>query len=167
MKPKYKSRKTSNEQGLKSEFQIDETKADRIAIAVSDALGNFAFLMIICAAIAIYILFNVNVIPGVKAFDPAPFNIMDSVLSVFALILTITILISQGRQRRLEKIREEVEFEINVRAEHEITKVLTMLHDIQTKLGIATNDADLEEMKQGLDLDAIKQKVKDKDALSS
>ncbi|QQL50137.1 DUF1003 domain-containing protein [Mucilaginibacter ginkgonis] len=157
-----KQKHPHREHQLKSRLQQDESTADHIAIAISNALGNFAFLVIICAAIIIYILLNVNIIPGVTAFDPPPFNVMDSVLSVFALLLTITILISQGRQRRLEKIREEVEFEINVRAEHEITKVLTMLHEIQNELGIAKKDKDLDEMKQGLDLDVIKMKVKNK-----
>lgn len=47
------------------------------------------------------------------------------------------------RQRKLEKIREQLEFEVNVRAEHEITKVLEILQDIQLKMGIHKKDEEL------------------------
>lgn len=47
----------------------------------------------------------------------------------------------------MENIRQQVEFEVNIHAEKEITKVLEMLHDIHKKLGIQnTEDTELENM---------------------
>ena len=59
----------------------------------------------------------------------------------------------------MENIRAQVEFEVNVRAENEITKILEMLHDIQIKLGIDKHDPQLEKMKETTDLDLLHKKV--------
>ena len=134
---------------------------DRAAIYISDVLGSFWFLCGCLFIIAAYLGWNLGV-AGLRPFDPAPFNVLDTVLSVFALALTILVLISQKRQRRLEKIREQVEFEINVRAENEITKILEMLHDIQHKMGIVKADVELEEMKKQTDIKEIHQNIQDK-----
>lgn len=87
----------------------------------------------------------------------------------FAIILSISVLINQNRQGRIEKIRQQVEFEVNVRAESEITKMLQMLDEVHIKLGINTSeDQDLEKMKQQTDLSEIHQTIdeKQKDAES-
>lgn len=72
----------------------------------------------------------------------------------------MSVLISQNRQRKLEKIREQVEFEVNIRAEKEITKMLEMLHEMQLKMGIRKNDQELEEMKEKLDVNELHEHIK-------
>ena len=81
------------------------------------------------------------------------------VLSIFAIFLSVSVLISQNRLRRLEKVREQVEFEVNVRAEQEITKVLDMLHSIQRKLGIDQPDPELEQMKKNTDVERLHDQI--------
>jgi uncharacterized membrane protein len=81
------------------------------------------------------------------------------VVSIFAIILSVSVLISQNRQRRLEKVRQEVEFAVNVRSEAEITKMLSMLHAIQKKLGMKNEDQELEAMKEKLDIRQLHQKL--------
>lgn len=77
------------------------------------------------------------------------------VVSIFAIILSVAVLISQKRQTKLEKVSQQVEFEINVRAEEEITMVLVMLHAIQKKIGIEDKDAELEQMKEKTDIEQL------------
>lgn len=62
----------------------------------------------------------------------------------------------------MEKVREQLEFEVNVRVETEITKILEMLHDIQRKMGINKSDNELEEMKKELDIDKLHENIKKK-----
>lgn len=155
-------KKTASEPAERLRVAADNatSAADRAALFVSDLLGSIWFLGSCLLAILIYIAWNGGWITGVRPFDPSPFNVLDTVLSVFAIVLTISVLISQKRQRRLEKIREQVEFEVNVKAEKEITKILEMLHEVQTKLGIHKSDAELEEMKKDTDLDQIHENAK-------
>lgn len=152
--------KNNRKQQVKLQTQAD--RPDRIALAVSDVLGSLWFLATFLSFITGYILWNSGVFPGTRRFDHAPFDVLDTILSIFAIVLSISVLISQKRQRHIEKIREEVEFEINVRAENEITKILEMLHEIQQKMGIDKSDSDLEEMKKVLDIDQLHQDIKRK-----
>jgi len=149
---------------MKQRFSIQSpsSASDRFAVAISDLLGSLWFLGTILVFIAGYIIWNTGIIPGLSVFDPSPFNVLDSILSVFAIILSVSVLISQNRQRRLEKVREEVEFEINIRAEEEITKMLEMLHVIQKKLGIANDDTELEEMKKETDIRKLHENIRRK-----
>lgn len=136
---------------------------DRFALLISDILGSAWFLLGCLTMMAFYILWNCGAVPGLKPFDHLPFNILDTILSAFAIVLSMTVLISQKRQRKLEKIREEVEFEVNVRAEKEITKILEMLHEIQLKVGIRKEDKELEEMKKQTDITELHHNIKRKD----
>jgi len=134
-------------------------KIDRMAILLTDVFGSLIFLFSAFFIILTYIFWNLNYLPGLQPFDQYPFNGLDMVLSIFAIFLSVSVLISQNRQRRLEKIREQLEFEVNVRAEQEITKVLDMLHRIQCKLGIDEYDPELEQMKQDTDVARLHEKI--------
>jgi len=138
---------------------IKPKKIDGMAIWLTDALGSLFFLFTAFFIILIYILWNLNYLPGLHPFDRYPFSGLDMVLSIFAIFLSVSVLISQNRQRRLEKIREQLEFEVNVRAEQEITKMLDMLHRIQRKLGIDEFDPELEQMKKDTDVDRLHEKI--------
>lgn len=144
---------------LKSAMEIPSSRGDRIAIWVANILGSLTFLLVCLSALLLYFLWNMNVLPGLHAFDPYPFSVLDVVLSVFAIVLSISVLISQNRQRRVEKTREQVEFEVNIRAENEITKMLEMLHAIQQKLGINKPDPELEQMKETIDIEELHKNI--------
>ncbi len=140
-------------------LEITTAPIDRFAIWITDTLGKLWFLYAVLLLLLIYILWNAGVIPGEKPFDHYPFDGLDTGLSIFAVILSITVLMSQNRQRRLEKVREQIEFKVNVQAEHEVTKMLEMLHEIQLKLGINKHDPELEKMKEITDLNELQKQV--------
>lgn len=128
---------------------------DKLSLLITNTFGSITFLFICLIFIVLWVCCNLNLIPWIKAFDRYPFPELEMVVSIFAIILSIAVLISQKRQARLEKINQQVEFEINIRAENEITKVLEMLHVIQIKLGIETTDTELEKMKEKTDIEQL------------
>jgi len=88
-------------------------------------------------------------------------------VSLFAIILPVSVLINQNRQGRIDKISHQVEFEVNVRAENEITKVLKMLHEIHQHLGLATKkDEELEQMREQIDIAQVHQKLNEEDTIN-
>jgi len=137
---------------LKSVLDLNKSTGDKIAIWLANFLGSITFLLVCVSLVVFYFLWNLGFLPGLHPFDSYPYGILSVVLSTFAIVLSISVLIGQNRQRKIEKVRERVEFEVNVRAETEITKMLEMLHGIQRKLGINKPDEELEEMKESLDL---------------
>ena len=71
-----------------------------------------------------------------ETFRPYPFPILELAVSLFAIVLSVSVLINQNRQGRIDKISHRVEFEVNVRAENEVTKILNMLHEMHQHLGL-------------------------------
>lgn len=141
---------------LKSALDISKSRSDKVAVFVVEILGSIKFLFFCLLLFTLWICWNVNLLPGLKPFDPFPFPILEMTVSLFAIILSVSVLINQNRQGRIEKIRQQVDFEVNVRAEGEVTKVLTMLHEIHQKLGLNTvADKELEEMKEATDIKQI------------
>lgn len=144
---------------LKSNLQDKKSGADKLAIVITNTFGSLRFLCLCLVFFVIWIAWNTNLLPGLRPFDRYPFAGLEMVVSVFAIILSVSVLMSQNRQSRMEKLRQQVEFEVNVRAEHEITKLLHMLHAIQKKMGIAEKDGELETMKEDIDLQKLHRQV--------
>ncbi len=146
-------------QQFKSRIDFNKSLSDKIAIFITDFLGSIKFLSACCIFFFFWVIWNLNFFPLLKVFDPFPFPALQMIVSIFAIILSVSVLISQKRQGKFERISQQIEFEVNVRAESEITKMLEMLHDIQKKIGINNNDIELEKMKENLDIQDLHQKL--------
>jgi len=144
------------DQELKSSLNFTKSKTDRLAVFIIDILGSMVFLAGCILVFILWICWNVGLLPGLKPFDPFPFPILEMAVSLFAIVLSVSVLINQNRQGRIDKISHQVEFEVNVRAEEEITKILNMLHEMQQQLGLETKkDKELEVMKEPTDIQQI------------
>ena len=144
---------------LKSSIELNHSWKDKTAIFISDFFGSVLFLSSCAVFFTLWIAWNLGLVPGLHPFDRFPFPELEMVVSLFAIILSVSVLISQNRQARRDKTRQQVEFEVNVHAENEITKMLIMLHDIQKKLGIDASDNELEQMKENLDIQQLHEKI--------
>lgn len=144
---------------LKSSLDFEKKRTDTVAELIIGAFGSMQFLLACILLFAVWICWNLGLM-GLKPFDPFPFPVLEMSVSLFAIILSVSVLINQKRQGRMDKIRQQVDFEINVRAEEEITKMLSMLHAIHQKLGINSNDdKELEEMKETVDVKQIHKSI--------
>lgn len=145
-----------SEEELKSSLKFTRTIADHVALFTIRILGSMTFLITCILLFIIWICWNLNLIYLLEPFDPFPFPILEMAVSLFAIILSVSVLINQNRQGRIETIRQKVEFEVNVRAELEITKILNMVHEIHKNLGLESKqDQQLEEMKEVIDVQKI------------
>ena len=144
---------------LKSQLNFEEKRADKIGTGITDFFGSLGFLGFFIAFLIFWMGWNLGTGHPDRVFDKFPFPALEMVVSVFAIVLSISVLISQRRQGRQQRINQQVEFEVNVRAEDEITKILQMLHQIQSRLGIENRDEELENMKQSLDITELHQKL--------
>jgi uncharacterized membrane protein len=145
------------------EKENEKTIVDRFADFLTDFFGTAWFLVLNMVLFAFWIFANVGWIPGVPVFDPFPFSLLTTAVSLEAIVLSVIVLMSQKRAARVADVREEVDFAVNVHAEREITKVLNMLDDIQHRLGIEhEDDPELIRMKRTLDLKRIEDRVRKK-----
>lgn len=110
------------------------TTIQRIADVLADFSGRFSFLIVHALWFAVWILMNVDVIPGVHAFDPFPFGLLTMIVSLEAIFLSCMVLISQNRQGAKDRIRSEVEYEANIRAGLEVTQLHVKVDSVYDQL---------------------------------
>lgn len=107
-----------------------ETLGERIADVVASFGGSWTFIMAFAVVLAVYSAINVEL--GSKAWDPYPFILLNLFLSMLAAIQAPIIMMSQNRQDKKDRLRSELDFDVNRRAHAEIQGLahrINMLHD--------------------------------------
>ena len=130
----------------------DEAQAaprnERVAQAISDFAGTMTFVYLHLAVFALWIAINVGWIPIVPKFDES-LVVLAMVASVEAIFISTFVLISQNRMAAQAEKRAELDLQISLLAEHELTKVVAMVDAIVDHLGIRDNrDTEVEELKR-------------------
>ena len=128
---------------------------EKLADTITASTGNIAFLLLNVYWFSIWIVLNVNVIPGVVPFDPFPFGLLTMIVSLEAIILSVFVLLSQNRAAHIDSLRDELHLQVNLIAEEEITKVLEILADMRAKMGIKREDPELSRMLERIDTSYI------------
>jgi uncharacterized membrane protein len=120
----------------------NRTLEERLADAITDFSGRMNFVYFHVVWFGVWILLNLGMF-GIKPFDPYPFGLLTMVVSLEAIFLATFVLISQNRLSAEADRRADLDLQIGLLTEHEITRVIRMLDAIQDKMGIE-NDSDLE-----------------------
>jgi uncharacterized membrane protein len=99
-------------------IEAEETLGESIADRVASFGGSWTFIMLFSVVLTIYVL--INVVLDKKAWDPYPFILLNLFLSMVAAIQAPVIMMSQNRQDKKDRLRGELDFDVNRRAESEI-----------------------------------------------
>jgi CRP/FNR family transcriptional regulator, cyclic AMP receptor protein len=102
------------------EAEDKRTTVQKAADWIADFSGSIPFLLLHVGFFAAWILLNVPRIPGAPMFDPFPYGLLTMVVSLEAIILSVFVLLSQNRQVAKERIRGDIEYEVNIKAEMEV-----------------------------------------------
>jgi uncharacterized membrane protein len=110
---------------VNTEVEDRRTTVERAADWIAEFSGSIPFLMLHIVLFAVWILLNTNWLPGWKPpdFDPFPFGLLTMVVSLEAIILSVFVLLSQNRQVAKDRIRGDIEYEVNLKAELEIAQL--------------------------------------------
>ena len=120
-----------------------------------------AFVYIHVCGFGLWILLNLDVIPGVKPWDPT-FVILATEASVEGIFLSTFVLISQNRAAALADKRADLNLQINLLSEHEITRLLSIAIAIATKSGISLSDQpELKELERDVAPETVLDKIED------
>ena len=113
-------------------IEQEATFGERIADAVAGFGGSWTFISLFAAVLIIYTA--VNVLLDKKAWDPYPFILLNLFLSMLAAIQAPVIMMSQNRQNTRDRLRSELDFDVNRRAETEIQGIARKLNLIDEKI---------------------------------
>ncbi len=113
-------------------IEEDATYGERIADIVAGFGGSWTFIIMFGIAIVVYAA--ANIVLGKSAWDPYPFILLNLFLSMLAAIQAPVIMMSQNRQDTKDRLRGELDFDVNRRAEREIQSVTGKLNLLDDKL---------------------------------
>lgn len=146
-------------------FKAKALKRRSLSVKIADTLtsyfGSLGFLLINLVIFTAWILINNGKIPGVPVFDPYPYVLLITTVSLEAIILATIVLISQNRESQISTLRDELQLQVELIAEREITKILKLLNELLKERGIKLTDRELEEMLEVIDTSYIERKLKD------
>jgi uncharacterized membrane protein len=114
-------------------IEEDMTFGERIADIVAGFGGSWTFIIAFSLAICIYTALNVGL--RNKAWDPYPFILLNLFLSMLAAIQAPVIMMSQNRQDTKDRLRGELDYDVNRRAESEIQGLAHKLNLLGEKIG--------------------------------
>ncbi len=133
---------------VRRKFEQQRSLQDRIVDAITFFTGNIRFVYLHLLLFGGWIVFNMGVIPGIKPFDPFPFVMLAMAASVEAIFLSTFVLITQNRMAQISERRAELDLQISLLAEHEVTRLLSMVDAIGAHLGVHFQKEGLEELKK-------------------
>src|SRR6476619_6260149 len=124
-----------------------EILADRL-IGVASGSG---FLIVHAVLFVIWIFWNSAPV-GLPRFDPYPYGMLTTIVSLEAIFLSIFVLMTQGRESRIGELREELTLQVNLRMEEEVTKTLHLVAGLYSRLNVKlADDPELKAMLEPLD----------------
>ena len=133
---------------------------ERIADAITRFAGSMAFVLLHLAVVAAWVAWNAGLL-GTKPFDPT-FVILATVASVEAIFISTFVLIAQNRAATEADRRADLDLQINLLAEHEITHLLKITAAIAERLGIAEARApEIAELKQVVVPEAVMERIEE------
>jgi CRP/FNR family cyclic AMP-dependent transcriptional regulator len=114
-------------------IEEDMTFGERVADAVASFGGSWTFIITFAVAICGYT--TINIFLRGSAWDPYPFILLNLFLSMLAAIQAPVIMMSQNRQDTKDRLRGELDYDVNRRAESEIQGLARKLNMLGDKIG--------------------------------
>jgi CRP/FNR family transcriptional regulator, cyclic AMP receptor protein len=114
-------------------IEEESSLGERIADTVAGFGGSWTFIIIFLSALVIYS--SINIVLRQRAWDPYPFILLNLFLSMLAAIQAPVIMMSQNRQDKKDRVRGELDYAVNRRAETEIQGLANRLNLLTDKIG--------------------------------
>jgi len=107
------------------------TIADRAADAIAEFGGSWKFIGAAVGIIVLWIVFNSYIM--VRGFDPAPYQMLNLVMGIIAGMQAPIIMMSQNRQQGKDRLRSDLDFQVNLKNELSLTEVLRRLDVLESE----------------------------------
>jgi len=113
------------------EEQARLTLSDRAADLIAEFGGSWKFIGVSIALIIFWIIFNSFIL--IRGFDPAPYQMLNLVLAVIAGMQAPIIMMSQNRQGEKDRLRADLDYQVNLKNELSLAEVLRRLDVLESE----------------------------------
>ena len=128
---------------------------ERAANLITRFAGSMAFVYIHAVVFGVWVAVNAGLLAFLPKWDDS-FVILGTSASVEAIFLSTFVLISQNRMAAAADTRADLDLQISLLAEHEVTRLVTLVSAVAAKMQIQTDaDAELDELKQDVAPEAV------------
>jgi uncharacterized membrane protein len=135
--------------------EANASAQERVASAISRFSGSMRFVYLHAVAYGFWIVANLGWVPALEPWDPT-FVVLAMIASVEAIFLSTFILITQNRMAMAADRRAELDMQIGLLAEAEITKLVQLVSEIAHRMDVpSATHQDLEEMKKQVAPEAV------------
>jgi uncharacterized membrane protein len=119
---------------------------------VSRFLARPSYLVALLSAIALWVVVNVSV-TAASRWDPAPFELLDGIMTLISLVTTTIVLIAQNRQAKLEKQHTHLGLQVALLTEQKVTKLINLLEELRRDMPMVKDrhDAHAEALQESAD----------------
>jgi uncharacterized membrane protein len=136
------------------------SRQQRVVARITAFTGSMLFVYLQVLLFGGWLIVNLGWIPGVKPFDPFPCVMLAMWASVEAIFLATFVLISQNRMSELADRRADLDLQVSLLAEHEITKLIHLVDELSRNLGVKKGpDPHLEELKRDVAPERVLQEM--------
>ena len=118
---------------------LARSKAEQVSDWIANRAGSGPVVVLHVVWFAGWALVNAGLIPWIQPFDPFPFPLLTTTVSLEAIFLALFVLASQSRLTRQADKRSHLDLQIDLLAEREMTAVLQLLQDIARHLKVQTS----------------------------
>jgi len=118
---------------------LKRTSVQRLSDAITNVAASGGSLIAHIIWFAAWIAINAGLIPLIGPFDPFPFPLLTMVVSLEAIFLALFVLATQSRLGKQADLRANLDLQIDLLVEREMTAVLQLLKDIAAHLDVETN----------------------------
>jgi uncharacterized membrane protein len=146
---------------IKAQHSANRTRMEVLADRMIRVASSTKFLLLHVVVFVLWIAVN-SPLPGMPQFDPYPFGLLTTTVSLEAIFLSIFVLMTQNRESRIAELREELTLQVNLRVEEEVTKTLHLVAGLYSRLHLQlAEDPELRAMLEPLDPKAIESDLAD------
>ena len=132
---------------------------ERIADAVTRFAGSMRFVYLHLLVYGLWIVVNLGWVPLLPKFDQT-FVVLAMVASVEAIFISTFVMISQNRMAAQADQRADLDLQISLLSEHELTKLLTLVTEMARRMEIpAAQDAELDELGQNVSPERVLDRI--------
>lgn len=144
---------------IKAQHSANRTTMEILADRMIGFASSTPFLVVHAIVFIVWIAWNIPG-SGFERFDPYPFGMLTTIVSLEAIFLSIFVLMTQSRESHIGELREELTLQVNLKIEEEMTKTLHLVAGLYSRLGLQlADDPELRAMLEPLNPSAIEEEL--------
>ncbi len=149
---------------LEQQFLENRTPVERIGDAIGSFVGTMWFVIIHVAWFLFWFFANTGKFFGVRPFDPYPFIFLSMAVSVEGVLLTTFVLMKQNRMAKRADLRNQLNLQVDLLSEKEVTKILQMLRAMADQMGLREHaeEPEIKELSQNTAVETLAKELREK-----